>query len=79
MALTCVGSPAPCEASQAPAPESAAPSAAPTTAASEAPSAAPSGPNAELTAALTGAYKGTTVDVFAQWIEAEGKSFDDSL
>jgi alpha-glucoside transport system substrate-binding protein len=64
---------------------STAPSAAPTEAAasqaaSEAPtSAAPSGPNAELTAALAGEYTGKTVDVFAQWIEAEGKSFDDSL
>lgn len=59
---------------------SAAPTAAPSTAASEAPaSVAPSGPNAELTAALAGEYKGTTVDVFAQWIEAEGTAFDDSL
>ena len=59
---------------------SAAPSVAPSTAASEAPaSVAPSGPNAELTAAMAGEYKGKTVDVFAQWIEAEGKSFDDSL
>jgi alpha-glucoside transport system substrate-binding protein len=60
---------------------SAAPSeAAPTTEASEAASAAaPSGPNAELTAALAGEYTGKTVDVFAQWIEAEGQSFDDSL
>jgi alpha-glucoside transport system substrate-binding protein len=65
-------------ASTAPPPESAtAPSQAP---ASEAPaSVAPSGPNAELTAALAGEYTGTTVDVFAQWIDAEGKSFDDSL
>jgi alpha-glucoside transport system substrate-binding protein len=65
---------------------SVAPSAEPTAAApseaaaSEAPaSTAPSGPNAELAAALAGDYKGTTVDVLAQWIEAEGKSFDDSL
>ncbi len=66
-------------------PASTAPSAAPTTAApseaaSAAPaSAAPSGPNAELTAALAGEYTGKTVDVFAQWIDAEGKSFDESL
>jgi alpha-glucoside transport system substrate-binding protein len=59
------------------APESAAPSQA---AATDAPaSTAPSGPNAELTAALAGDYTGTTVDVFAQWIEAEGQAFDDSL
>jgi alpha-glucoside transport system substrate-binding protein len=57
---------------------SAAPSeAAPSAAAPE--SVAPSGPNAELTAALAGEYTGKTVDVFAQWIEAEGKAFDDSL
>lgn len=41
--------------------------------------AAPSGPNAELVAALAGTYRGTTVEVLGQWIEAEGKSFDDSL
>ena len=59
---------------------SAAPPAAASAAASEAPaSAAPSGPNAELTAALAGEYTGKTVDVFAQWIEAEGTAFDDSL
>ena len=59
------------------APSVAAPTEAP---ASEAPAtAAPSGPNAELTAALAGDYKGTTVDVLAQWIEAEGTAFDDSL
>lgn len=60
---------------------SAAPSeAAPSAAATEAPaSVAPSGPNAELTAALAGEYSGKTVDVFAQWIEAEGQAFDDSL
>lgn len=65
-------------ASTAPAPESAAPaSQAP---ASEAPeSVAPSGPNAELTAALAGEYTGKVVDVFAQWIDAEGASFDESL
>lgn len=40
---------------------------------------APSGPNAELTAALAGDYTGTTVEVLGQWIEAEGKAFDDSL
>ncbi len=56
---------------------SAAPSSAPSAAPSE--STAPSGPNAELTEALAGAYKGTTVDVLAQWIEAEGQAFDDSL
>ncbi|MEW5991398.1 MAG: ABC transporter substrate-binding protein [Chloroflexota bacterium] len=38
-----------------------------------------SGPNAELTAALAGEYDGATVDVFAQWIDAEGQAFDDSL
>lgn len=54
-------------------------SSAPSTAPSTGPSTAPSGPNAELTAALAGDYKGTTIDVFGQWIEAEGKSFDDSL
>ena len=70
----------------APAAPSAAPpqSAAPASAAapaSEAPAsaAAPAGPNAELTAALAGEYTGTTVDVFAQWIDAEGQAFDDSL
>jgi len=65
----------------------AAPSAAPESAAapsqaapSEAPaSVAPSGPNAELAAALAGDYTGKTVDVFAQWIDAEGQAFDDSL
>ena len=41
--------------------------------------AAPTGPNAELTAALAGDYDGATVDVFAQWIDAEGQAFDDSL
>jgi alpha-glucoside transport system substrate-binding protein len=41
--------------------------------------AAISGPNAELTAALAGDYDGETVDVFAQWIDAEGQAFDDSL
>jgi alpha-glucoside transport system substrate-binding protein len=41
--------------------------------------AAPAGPNAELTAALAGDYDGETVDVFAQWIDAEGEAFDDSL
>ena len=41
--------------------------------------AAPTGPNAELTAALAGDYDGETVDVFAQWIDAEGVAFDDSL
>ena len=41
--------------------------------------AAISGPNAELTAALAGDYDGETVDIFAQWIDAEGQSFDDSL
>lgn len=62
------------------APSAAPASAAPSEAASAAPaSAAPSGPNAELTAALAGEYTGATVDVFAQWIDAEGKSFDDSL
>jgi alpha-glucoside transport system substrate-binding protein len=64
---------------------SVAPSAAPTqapasTEASQAPeTAAPGGPNAELNAALAGEYTGKTVDVLAQWIEAEGQSFDDSL
>lgn len=42
-------------------------------------STAPSGPNAELAAAMAGEYKGTTIDVLAQWIEAEGQQFDDSL
>ena len=37
------------------------------------------GPNAELTAALAGDYDGATVDLFAQWIDAEGKAFEDSL
>jgi alpha-glucoside transport system substrate-binding protein len=66
-------------ASTVPVPESAAPaSQAP---ASEAPASAavPAGPNAELAAALAGEYTGTTVDVFAQWIDAEGQAFDDSL
>ncbi len=63
---------------------STAPSSAPSTApASTAPSApasvAPSGPNAELTAALAGEYTGTNIDVLAQWIEAEGTAFDESL
>jgi alpha-glucoside transport system substrate-binding protein len=40
---------------------------------------APTGPNAELTAALAGEYDGETIDILAQWIEAEGQSFDDSL
>ena len=62
------------------APSAAPATAAPSQAASEAPaSVAPSGPNAELTAALAGDYTGKTVDVFAQWIEAEGQAFDDSL
>jgi alpha-glucoside transport system substrate-binding protein len=66
------------------APASGAPSTAPTTAPgssepSTPASTAPSGPNAELTAALAGEYTGTTIDVFGQWIEAEGESFDDSL
>jgi alpha-glucoside transport system substrate-binding protein len=43
------------------------------------PTDAPSGPNAELTAALAGDYDGETVDVFAQWIDAEGVAFDESL
>jgi alpha-glucoside transport system substrate-binding protein len=43
------------------------------------PTDAPSGPNAELTAALAGEYDGETVDIFAQWIDAEGQAFDDSL
>lgn len=68
---------APAAPSAAPPESAAAPSqAAPSEAAA---SAAPSGPNAELTAALAGDYTGTTVDVFAQWIDAEGQSFDDSL
>ena len=37
------------------------------------------GPNAELTAALAGDYDGATVDVLAQWIDAEGEAFDTSL
>jgi alpha-glucoside transport system substrate-binding protein len=52
-------------------------SVAPTTGATA--TAAAAGPNAELTAALAGQDKGKTVEVLAQWIEAEGKSFDDSL
>lgn len=57
------------------------PSAEPTEAASEEPQPtdAPSGPNAELTAAMAGEYDGETVDIFAQWIDAEGQAFDDSL
>jgi alpha-glucoside transport system substrate-binding protein len=57
------------------------PSSAPTSGASEAPatSTAPSGANAELQAALAGEYRGTTVDMLGQWIEAEGQAFDDSL
>jgi alpha-glucoside transport system substrate-binding protein len=47
--------------------------------ASEAPATAVPGPNAELTAALAGEYDGETVDVFAQWIDAEGVAFDESL
>ncbi|MCI0581895.1 MAG: extracellular solute-binding protein [Chloroflexi bacterium] len=43
------------------------------------PTEAATGPNAELTAALAGEYDGTTVDVLAQWIDAEGQAFDDSL
>ena len=42
-------------------------------------SAAPAGPNAELAAAKAGDYTGTTIDLFAQWIDADGKSFEDSL
>ena len=60
-------------------PESAAPAAAAPAAPRHPPRARPSGPNAELTAALAGEYTGTTVDVFAQWIDAEGQAFDDSL
>ncbi|HSW41839.1 MAG TPA: ABC transporter substrate-binding protein [Patescibacteria group bacterium] len=41
--------------------------------------AAPTGPNAELAAAMAGTYRGTTVEVLGQWIEAEGQAFDDSL
>lgn len=60
------------------APTAGAPSgAAPTSGGAASP--APAGPNAELTAALAGDYDGTTVDVFAQWIDAEGTAFDDSL
>jgi len=60
-------------------------STAPSTAASAPPastapaSTALSGPNAELAAAQAGEYKGTTVEILGQWIEAEGKAFDDSL
>jgi alpha-glucoside transport system substrate-binding protein len=55
-------------------------SAAPSSAPASAPaSAAPTGPNAELTAALAGQYKGTTVEMLGQWIDAEGKAFDESL
>jgi alpha-glucoside transport system substrate-binding protein len=43
------------------------------------PSQAPTGPNAELTAALDGAYDGETIDLVAQWIDAEGTAFSDSL
>jgi alpha-glucoside transport system substrate-binding protein len=43
------------------------------------PTDAPSGPNAELTAALAGDYDGETIDFVAQWIDAEGTAFDDSL
>jgi alpha-glucoside transport system substrate-binding protein len=37
------------------------------------------GPNAELTAAMAGDYTGETIDLFAQWIDAEGTAFEDSL
>jgi alpha-glucoside transport system substrate-binding protein len=58
-----------------------APSAGPTIVpASIAPSPSPSpAPNAELTAAIAGDYAGTVIDVLGQWVDAEGRSFDDSL
>jgi alpha-glucoside transport system substrate-binding protein len=46
--------------------------------ATTAPTAA-AGPNAELTAALAKEYEGETVDVLAQWIEADGTAFDESM
>jgi alpha-glucoside transport system substrate-binding protein len=54
------------------------------TAGSTTPAASPTepvaaGPNAELTAALAGEYDGETIDLVAQWIDAEGTAFDDSL
>jgi alpha-glucoside transport system substrate-binding protein len=55
---------------------SAAGSAGPSAGASTAPSAAA---GTELERAKAGEFSGTTVEVMAQWIEAEGKSFDDSL
>ncbi|MCI0345734.1 MAG: ABC transporter substrate-binding protein [Chloroflexi bacterium] len=58
---------------------STAPSTEPSTAPSTEPSTAPSGPNAELAAAMAGDYDGAIVDLFAQWIEAEGQAFEDSL
>ena len=62
-----------------------APSAAPTGAGSTTPPAGTpgpttaAGPNAELTAAMAGEYDGTTIDILAQWIDAEGTAFDASL
>jgi alpha-glucoside transport system substrate-binding protein len=69
-----------CAATPAATPSASPTSTTPATASGEpAASTAPSGPNAELTAALAGEYRGTKVDVLAQWIEAEGQAFDDSL
>jgi alpha-glucoside transport system substrate-binding protein len=70
--------------------QAASPSPAPSTAPSTAPSAsagasggaspsAAAGPNAELAAAMAGEYRGQTIDILTQWIDAEGKAFDDSL
>lgn len=58
-----------------------APSTTPAPSPSTAPSPSPSPrePNAELTAALGGAYTGSTVDVLAPWIEAEGAAFEATL
>ena len=58
---------------------STAPSTAPSSEPSAAASEGPSGPNAELAAAMAGDYDGTTIDLLAQWIDAEGVAFDDSL
>jgi alpha-glucoside transport system substrate-binding protein len=56
-----------------------APAASPSTAPSASASPSPREPHAELTAAFDGAYTGSTVDVLAPWIEAEGAAFDETL
>ncbi len=69
-----------CAATPVASPSAQPPASTPAPAASGAASSAPAaGPNAELTAALARDYEGTTVEVMAQWIEAEGQAFDDSL